>query len=117
VVLEAVFEGTHTAVLSVPGGSIPAIGQRVAVPFASVLKVSGDRFTSFALYFDQIELLTRMRRQRWRARQGAERAAIRSIVSFALLIYLARWSYNEGVRCAHDIGIFSWVVQRRQYPA
>jgi hypothetical protein len=46
VILEAVFEGTHTAVLNAPGGSIPATGQRVAVPFASVLKVSGDRFTS-----------------------------------------------------------------------
>lgn len=44
VVLEGVFEGT--AAIDAHGGSISATGKRVAVPFVSVLGVSGDRFTS-----------------------------------------------------------------------
>jgi carboxymethylenebutenolidase len=60
VVLEGVFEGTHTAALDARGGSTSATGKRVAVPFVSVLGVSGDRFTSLALYFDQMELLTQL---------------------------------------------------------
>ena len=60
VALEGVLEGTHTAALNAPGGSIPATGKRVAVPFVSVLGVAGDRFTSFAVYFDQMELLTQL---------------------------------------------------------
>lgn len=60
VVLEGIFEGTHTAPLNAPGGSIPATGRRVAVPLASVLRVTGNRFTSFAVYFDQMELLTQL---------------------------------------------------------
>jgi hypothetical protein len=55
-----VFEGTHTATLNAPGGSIPATGRRITVPFVSVLGVAGDRFTSIAVYFDQMELLTQL---------------------------------------------------------
>jgi predicted ester cyclase len=60
VVLEAVFEGTHTAALDAPGGSIPATGRRAAIPFVTVSGVADDRFTSLALYFDQIDLLTQL---------------------------------------------------------
>jgi|SRR5690242_14772040 predicted ester cyclase len=60
VVLEGVFEGTHTTTLNAPGGSIPATGRRITVPFVSVLGVAGDRFTSIAVYFDQMELLTQL---------------------------------------------------------
>ncbi|MBV8993944.1 MAG: nuclear transport factor 2 family protein [Pseudonocardiales bacterium] len=60
VVLEGVFEGTHTAPLNAPGGLIPATGRRVAIPLASVLRVAGDRFTSIAVYFDQMEFLTQL---------------------------------------------------------
>ena len=60
VVLEGVFEGTHTAALNAPGGSIPATGKWVTIPFVWVLRVAGDRFTSFAVYFDQMELLTQL---------------------------------------------------------
>ena len=60
VVLEGVFEGTHTAALNAPGGSIPATGRQVTVPFVSVLGVAGDRFTGIAVYFDQMELLTQL---------------------------------------------------------
>jgi predicted ester cyclase len=60
VVLEGVFEGTHTEALNALGGSILATGKRVAVPLVSVLGVAGGRFTSFAVYFDQMELLTQL---------------------------------------------------------
>ena len=58
--LEAVFEGTHTGTLNAPGGAIPATGKRVALPFVTVAAVADDRFTSFALYFDQMELLSQL---------------------------------------------------------
>src|ERR1051325_6882613 len=32
-VLEAVFEGTHTAPLNAPGGAIPPTGKRVRIPY------------------------------------------------------------------------------------
>jgi predicted ester cyclase len=60
VVLEAVFEGTHTETLNAPGGSIPATGKQAAIPFALVTEVDEGRFTSFSLYFDQMELLTQL---------------------------------------------------------
>jgi hypothetical protein len=47
-------------VLNAPGGLIPATGRRVAVPFISVLRVIGDRFTSIAVYFNSMELLTQL---------------------------------------------------------
>jgi steroid delta-isomerase-like uncharacterized protein len=59
-VVEAVFEGTHTAPLSAPSGDVPATGRRVSVPFVNVVDVAGDRVTDFALYFDQVELMTQL---------------------------------------------------------
>jgi hypothetical protein len=60
VVLDGVFGGTHTAVLNAPGGSIPATGRCVTIPFVSVLGAAGDRFTSIAVYFDQMQLLAQL---------------------------------------------------------
>ena len=59
-VLEAVFEGTQTGALNAPAGSIPATGKRVAIPFVTLQDFANDRFTTFALYFDQMELLTQL---------------------------------------------------------
>lgn len=39
---------------------MPATGKRVAVPFVTVQGFAHDRFTTFALYFDQMELLTQL---------------------------------------------------------
>lgn len=58
--LEAIFEGTHTGTLKAPSGAIPATGKSVKVPFVSVSKISGGRFKSLHLYFDQVELLTQL---------------------------------------------------------
>jgi predicted ester cyclase len=60
VVLEGVFEATHTGTLNAPGGSIPATGKQIAVPFVSMLGVADGKFTSFAVYFDQLEFLTQL---------------------------------------------------------
>jgi predicted ester cyclase len=59
-VVEAVFEGTHTETLHAPSGDIPATGRRVSVPFVNVCNFSGDRYSDFALYFDQVELMTQL---------------------------------------------------------
>jgi ketosteroid isomerase-like protein len=59
-VLEAVFEGTHTETLQAPSGALSATGRRVSVPFVNVCEFSGDRFTDFVLYFDQVEMLTQL---------------------------------------------------------
>ncbi|NMO93661.1 nuclear transport factor 2 family protein, partial [Actinomycetospora sp. TBRC 11914] len=58
--MEAVFEGTHTETLHAPSGDVPATGRRVSVPFVNVCEFSGERMTYFALYFDQVELLTQL---------------------------------------------------------
>ncbi len=59
-VLEAVFEGTQTDALNAPGGSIPATGKRVAIPFVTTYDFANDKFATFALYFDQMELLSQL---------------------------------------------------------
>ncbi|MFC5142569.1 ester cyclase [Actinomycetospora rhizophila] len=59
-VVEAVFEGTHTETLHAPSGDLPSTGRRVSVPFINIGNVSGDRFTDFGLYFDQVDLLTQL---------------------------------------------------------
>ncbi|MCD2192900.1 ester cyclase [Actinomycetospora endophytica] len=58
--VEAVFEGTHTETLHAPSGDVPATGRRVSIPFVNVCEFAGDRMTYFALYFDQIDLLTQL---------------------------------------------------------
>lgn len=59
-VVEAVFEGTHTAVLRAPSGDIAPTGRAVSVPFVNVCDFAGDQVTDFVLYFDQVELLTQL---------------------------------------------------------
>lgn len=59
-VLEAVFEGTHTAPLNSPSGSIPPTGKRVSIPYVVVDRVEGGKFTRLALYFDQVELMIQL---------------------------------------------------------
>ncbi len=59
-VLESVFEGTHTGPLRPPGAEIAATGKSVALPFVNMNTVREGRFTSFRLYFDQLELLSQL---------------------------------------------------------
>lgn len=58
---EAVFEGTHTGPLPTPdGGAIAPTGNTVATPFVLLHTLAGGRITSMRLYFDQVEMLTRL---------------------------------------------------------
>lgn len=59
-VLEATFEGTQTGVLNAPSGAIQPTRKHVKVPFTTVSKIRGDKFTSLHLLFDQVELLTQL---------------------------------------------------------
>lgn len=59
-VLEAVFEGTQTEALHAPGGDVAATGRRVDIPFVGVCGFAGDRIIDFALYFDQVELMSQL---------------------------------------------------------
>ena len=57
-VVEATFEGTHTAVLAGADGTrIEPTGSHVSVPFVSIYRTEGGRISTHRLYFDQIELL------------------------------------------------------------
>ena len=59
-VLQAVFEGTHTATLDVPGQPIPVTGKRVSIPFVNVVRLADDKITAFRLYFDRAELMEQL---------------------------------------------------------
>lgn len=59
-VLEAVFEGTHTGVLRASNGDIPPTGKRVSIPFVVTYSCADGQFTSFRLYFDQMDLVTQL---------------------------------------------------------
>jgi len=57
---ESVFEGTHTGVLSGPAGEIAPTHRRVSMPFVGLHTVRNDKWVSFRVYFDQVELLTQL---------------------------------------------------------
>ncbi len=57
---ESVFDGTNTGVLAGPAGEIPPTGKYVSMPFAGLHKVRNDKWVSFHVYFDQVELLTQL---------------------------------------------------------
>jgi predicted ester cyclase len=59
-ILQAEFEGTHTATMNAPGQTIPATGRRVTLPFVTIDTFDGDKMTQFALYFDRAELLEQL---------------------------------------------------------
>ena len=60
VVLEATFEGTHTAALRPPSGEIAATGKHVSIPFMVMFACRDGRFTDLRLYFDQVDLLAQL---------------------------------------------------------
>ena len=61
VLLEGVFEGTHTGPLVTPEGQqIEPTGRPVRVPFAEIYTVEDGAITSHVLYFDQVDMLTQL---------------------------------------------------------
>ena len=61
VVQEATFSGTHTGDLMTPDGQvIPPTGRKGNGRYCGIFTVEGDLVTRYALYFDQVELLTQL---------------------------------------------------------
>ena len=60
VVQECTFKGTHEAMLSGPGGDIPATQREVTGRGVQMLKIEGDEVVDTRLYFDQVQLLTQL---------------------------------------------------------
>jgi steroid delta-isomerase-like uncharacterized protein len=59
-VMQARFEGTHTATLNVPGQPITATGKKVSLPFVNVVRFADAKITAFELYFDRAELMAQL---------------------------------------------------------
>jgi steroid delta-isomerase-like uncharacterized protein len=60
VVIEVVWKGVHTGPLQTPTGTIPPSNKRIEVPACQVIKVAGEKVTSFTHYFDMMTLLTQI---------------------------------------------------------
>lgn len=61
VLLEGVFEGTHTGPLPTPDGQmVEPTNRPVRVPFCLIYLVENGVITGHTLYFDQLEMLTQL---------------------------------------------------------
>jgi predicted ester cyclase len=60
VVQEFTFEGTHTAPLNAPTGTIPATGKRVAAKGVQIVRYENGLAIDDRLYFDQVDVLTQL---------------------------------------------------------
>jgi predicted ester cyclase len=60
VVFGAIFVGTHSGPLSLPSGTVPATGKNVRIPYVLIATASGDRFSRFVFYYDNVEVLTQL---------------------------------------------------------
>jgi hypothetical protein len=58
---EAVFTGTHTETLRLPGNQdIPSTGKSVAIPYTLGLTYRDGKWSSYRLVFDRVELMTQL---------------------------------------------------------
>jgi predicted ester cyclase len=60
VVQEFTFEGTHTAPLTGPQGTIQATGKRVAGEGVQIVRYEDGQAVDIRLYYDQVDLLTQL---------------------------------------------------------
>lgn len=60
VVAEGVFLGTNTGPMVGPGGSVPATGRRVELPFCDIWKVRNGRIVENRIYYDQLAFLDQL---------------------------------------------------------
>jgi predicted ester cyclase len=60
VVVEAIFHGTHTDPLNLPGGAVLATNKRVSIPCVVIASSAGATFARLDFYYDQIEVLTQL---------------------------------------------------------
>lgn len=57
VFLEGRFVGTHDGDLQSPGGTVPASGNKLELPFADYFKVRDGKIVEHRTYFDQIGMM------------------------------------------------------------
>ena len=54
VVVEGVYTGTQTGVLSGPGGDVPPSGRRLDLPYCDVFEAEAGRIVAHHVYYDQM---------------------------------------------------------------
>jgi len=57
VMVEGLFTGTNTGPMSGPGGTVPATGKTVRLPFVDVWKISNGQISENRIYYDQVTFL------------------------------------------------------------
>ena len=60
VIQEFTFEGTHTAPLAGPAGTIPATGKKLVGKGVQIGRYEGGQAIEVGLYYDQVEVLTQL---------------------------------------------------------
>jgi hypothetical protein len=59
-VVEGRVRRTHTGPRRTPRGEIPATGRRLDLPFVDILQARADKFCLLHVYFDRLEMMTRL---------------------------------------------------------
>lgn len=57
---EGTFTGTHTGVLHLPAGDVPATGRHVSADYVAVLRTSAGKITYMRHYFDVMDLMVQL---------------------------------------------------------
>ena|SRR5690242_14415027 len=57
---EGTFTGTHTGVLSLPTGEVPATGRKLKADFVAVIRVKDGKMTYLRHYFDVMDLMAQL---------------------------------------------------------
>jgi ketosteroid isomerase-like protein len=60
IVEEGTFSGTHTGVLRSPNGDLPPTRKLVSERYAQVVRMRGERISSFDLFYDRLALLEQL---------------------------------------------------------
>ena len=60
VVVEHLFQGTHTGTLHTAAGDVPATGRQVRIPLATVIEHEDERVRHWRSYYDQLALLSQL---------------------------------------------------------
>ena len=57
---EGTFSGTHQGILRTPSGDVPPTGRTLSARYIQVVRMRGDRITSFDLVYDRLDLLEQL---------------------------------------------------------
>ena len=60
VIVEGVYEGTHTGPLAGPGGVIPATGQSFTLPYVDIFQARDGQLVSHRIYWDNATFLAQL---------------------------------------------------------